>query len=385
MNADLSLDDDVARLYADLDARPVINAAGAYTILGGSQLSPGVLQAMADSNRYFADLKGLLLSSGTIIAERLGAEAALVTSGAAAALALASASCMTREHPEMLERLPDSRGIPNQVLTQRLTRQKYDRCIEFSGAHLIEYGGADGTSVEQLTDAIGPETVALHYFVPPDTLPGLLPLETVIEVGHACGLPVIVDAAGHTYPLDEMKRYARAGADLVCYASKYFNGPNSAGVLVGRKDLIDLAMTNSFIGFETSGQLTVGRPMKVDRQEVFAVVVALREWLSMDHEERWLGYAERCDLLLRSLAGSPGVREAYRISEREVPVPVVRDGVRLVLESEAAAQRVFERMRDGEPSIWVKAEDDHVNVSVAFCNDAEFEVVARRLREALEA
>src|SRR5262245_28823401 len=103
---------EAARLYAELGARPVINAAGAYTLLGGSQLSPGVLRAMHDSNRYFADMKSLIATSGEVIAGLLGAEAAMVTSGAAAALTLASAACLTREHPEKLEELPDASGIP---------------------------------------------------------------------------------------------------------------------------------------------------------------------------------------------------------------------------------------------------------------------------------
>ena len=377
-----ALDEGAAALYAELGARPVINAAGAYTVLGGSQLSPAVRQAMEEANRYYADMRSLLLSSGELVAGMLGAEAALVTSGGAAALALASAACLTREHPEMFERLPDTAAIPNEVLSQRLSRQKYDRCIEFSGAKLIEYGDEDGTSVDQLRAAIGPRTVAVHHFVPPAADPRLLPLDTVIEVAHAHGLPVIVDAAGHTYPLDELKHYARAGADLVAYAAKYFGGPHSTGLLVGREDLIDLALTNSFIGFETSGYLTIGRPMKVDRQEVFAAVVALREWLVMGHEERLLRYGERVETILEAVRGSRGV-EAYRISERETPLPVVRDGVRLILDGASAAEQLTQRLRDGEPCIWVHAAGREVSVSVGFCSDEEIAIVARRLREAL--
>ena len=101
-----ALGEGAAVLYAELGARPVINAVGAYTVLGGSQLSPAVRQAMEEANRYYADMRSLLLSSGELVAGMLGAEAALVTSGAAAALALASAACLTREHPEMFERPP---------------------------------------------------------------------------------------------------------------------------------------------------------------------------------------------------------------------------------------------------------------------------------------
>ena len=377
------IDRDAARLYARLGARPVINAAGAYTVLGGSQLSPGVRQAMEEANRYFADMKTLLGTSGAIIAGLLEAESALVTSGAAAALTLASAAILTKDHPERFELLPHTQGFPHEILTQRLSRQKYDRCVEFSGARLVEYGNGNGTTVDQLKAAISDDTVALHYFVPPGRESGLLPLETVIEVAHDRGLPVIVDAAGHTYPVDEMRKYVRAGADLVAYANKYFDGPHSTGTLVGRKDLVDLALTNSFVGFETSGYLTIGRPMKVDRQEIFATVVALQEWLAMDHEDRLLRYGERCDLVLHSLAGIAGI-DAYRISERETPLPVVREGVKIDMPSAAAAETVVQRLRDGDPCIWIRSEGSQVILSVGFCSDDEFGLVAHRLRTAME-
>ena len=116
--ADSLLDPDVTRLYAELGARPVINAAGAYTMLGGSQLSPGVRAAMDSANLYFADMRLLMESSGRVIAEMLGVEAAYVTAGAAAALALSVAACLTLDHRGYLERLPECDDIPNEVIVQ---------------------------------------------------------------------------------------------------------------------------------------------------------------------------------------------------------------------------------------------------------------------------
>jgi L-seryl-tRNA(Ser) seleniumtransferase len=239
-------------------------------------------------------MKGLLQSSGRLIAEMLEAEAAMVTSGAAAALALAAAACLTRDHPDYYERLPNTDGIPNEIVTQKSTRQKYDRCLTLTGARLEEVGSAAGTTVEELRAALSRQTVAVHYFVPLHGEP-VLALEKAVEVAHERCLPVIVDAAGMSFPVDNLRKYVRQGADLVCYAAKYFDAPHSTGLLVGRKDLVEVALVNSFIGFETSGYLTVGRAMKVDRQEIFATVVALREWLAMDHEARLLRYAEYSD------------------------------------------------------------------------------------------
>lgn len=368
-------------IFTDLGARPVINAGGAYTVLGGSRLSPSVRAAMEDANRRFVDMKGLITSSGRLIANLLDAEAAFVTSGAAAALAVAAAACLTRGHPDYFERLPDTEGIPNEIITQKSTRQKYDRCVTLTGAHLVEIGPPTGTTADELRAAIGPQTAAIHYFVAFRGEP-VLPIETVIEIAHERGIPVIVDAAGMTYPVDNLRRYARLGADLVCYAAKYFDAPHSTGLLVGSSEMVDLALINSFIGFETSGYLTIGRPMKVDRQEIVATVVALKEWLTMDHESRLLHYGERAGAILARIRDIPGI-EAWRISERETPIPVIRDGVRIRLASPEAATAVMQTLLAGEPSIAVRTEGPAVNVSVAFFDDADLDIVATRLREAL--
>jgi L-seryl-tRNA(Ser) seleniumtransferase len=133
-----TLQNDALRLYGELGARPVINAAGAYTLLGGSTLSPAVRAAMDTANLYFADMRALSESSGRVIAEMLDAEAALVTAGAAAALVLSVAACLTKDHPEYYERLPDATGIPNEVVVQKSTRQRYDRTLTIAGARIVE-------------------------------------------------------------------------------------------------------------------------------------------------------------------------------------------------------------------------------------------------------
>jgi L-seryl-tRNA(Ser) seleniumtransferase len=368
-------------LYAILGARPLINAGGAYTMLGGSILSPTVRAAMDAANYRFVEMKELLDSSGRIIAELLDAEAAYVTAGAAASLALSVAACLTLDHRDYLERLPDTDGIPNEVLVQANSRQKYDHVLTVPGARIVDVGDANGLTPEQLRKAIGPNTAAVHYFAQSKS-PGTPPVETVVEVAHAAGKPVIVDAAGLTYPLDNLRRFHRAGADLVCYAGKYFDAPQSTGLIVGRAHLVELATINGFVGFETSGFLTIGRPMKVDRQEIVGAVVALREWLAMDHEARFACYGERIDLILDALRGVPGLK-AQRISAVEVPAPTVRDGVRIDFDSEIRAAEVEAAVHDGEPGIFVRRYGPTLSVSVAFMNDGEAEIVARRLAEAL--
>jgi L-seryl-tRNA(Ser) seleniumtransferase len=376
---------DTHALYASLGARPVINAAGALTILGGSRLSPAVRAAMEAANHSFADMKSLLESSGAIVAGMLDAEAAYITSGAAASLTLSMAACLTRDHPDYLERLPDTDGIPNEVLVQRNSRQRYDECLRFAGARIIDVGDENGLTMPQLAEAMGPNTAAVHYFAQ-STSPGTPAIEDVVQTAHADGKPVIVDAAGLTYPLDNLRRFARAGADLVCYAAKYFDGPHSTGLIVGRKELVDMAALNGFIGFETSGTYTLGRPMKVDRQEIFACVVALREWLAMDHEARYSRYAADAEVVLGALKGIAGV-DAKLLSQAGAPVASLREGVAVQLANRSATA-VFEALRDGDPSIWVRTasgRDDFFTVSVGFLDGGDAELIAHRLRAVLSA
>jgi L-seryl-tRNA(Ser) seleniumtransferase len=336
---------------------------------------------MDAANYRFVDMKELLESSGRIIAEMLDAEAAYVTAGAAASLALSVAACLTLEHRDYLERLPDTQGIPNEILVQANSRQKYDHVLTVPGARIVDVGDANGLTADQLRDAIGPNTAVVHYFAQSKS-PGTPDIETVVEVAHAAGKPVIVDAAGLTYPVNNLRRFHRAGADLVCYAGKYFDAPQSTGLIVGRADLVELAAINGFVGFETSGFLTIGRPMKVDRQEMVGAVVALREWLAMDHEARFARYGERIDTIVAAIRDVPGLK-AQRISAIEQPPPTVRDGVRIDFETEISAATVETALLDGEPGIFVRRYGAALVLSVAFMNDGEAEIVARRLTEVL--
>jgi len=382
LTADEDLDVAAERLYRDLGTRPVINAAGAYTLLGGSVLSPGVRAAMDAANYRFSDMRDLLDAAGRRVAEMLGVEAAYVTSGAAGALVLAVAACLTLDHPEYVERLPDTSGIPNEVVVQRNLRQRYDRCLSIPGARIVEAGDERGMTLAQLSEAIRPSTAAVFYLAPARA--GAPPIEAVIEVCQRRNLPLIVDAAGLTYPVEELSKYARLGADLVCYAGKYFDAPQSTGLLLGRNNLVEAAARNGFVAFEREDNRAFGRPMKLDRQEVFGCVVALREWLAMDHEARFAAYGRRIGAILDALRSLPV--EAYRISERETPAPTVRDGVRIHLDSPAAAARLVEALRDGEPCIWTRVDDRDpaaVNLSVAFLRDGDEHRIARSLKEAL--
>jgi len=376
-------------IYSELGVQPVINAAGAYTLIGGSTLSPTVRAAMEEANRSFVEMRALLEASGRIIADLLDAEAALVTSGGAGALALSAAACLTGTDLEKISRLPDTAGMKNEILIQAGNHTRYESCVTVPGSRLVEVGSPEKTTADDLIKAIGPTTAAIHYLAYGEG-PACLSLADTIEIGHANGVPVIVDAAGQTYPVDNLRKYARMGADLVCYAGKYFDAPHSTGLITGRADLVEAAAMNSFIGFETLNVAAIGRPMKVDRQEIVGVVAALREWLAMDHEQRFQKYASRVELLLNAVGERAGV-EASRISQLE-PVlanlnyPVVREGIRILFDPAVAgvsAEAVCRKLKEGTPSIWTVAASEVLLLSVAFFSDGDEEIVAQRLREAL--
>ena len=296
------------RIYQEFGVAPVINASGFnLTVLGGRILSPQVSQAMADANRYYVDMRALLASSGRIIANLMGAEAAYVTTGSCSGMALGTAACIAGTDPEKAARLPDVEGMKHEVIVQKMHRNKYDRCVTVAGGKLIGVGDESGTTQEQIEAAIGDKTAAILYVGTPSGRPGSMDLKQVLHVAKKHGIPVIADAAGQVYPLERMKAFPAMGVDITTHSGKYFGGPNSTGFVCGRQDLIDAVAMHSFIGFEYGPPRTFGRPMKIDRQEVIAIVVALREWLTMDHEQRFKTYKRRAERLQKELQGVPNI------------------------------------------------------------------------------
>ena len=276
------------KVWENVGVKPVINGNGHVTVLGGARLSPRVWQAMEDANPYFVDMRDLLHSTGEIIAPMVGAEAAFVTSGGSAALNLATAACITGDDLEKIERLPHSEGMKNEVVILNRMKQmgyRYWRCFETAGGRLQWVGSEENGTVDDMERAITENTAALHYLGRAPQRGGVPSVEDVIALGNKHNIPVIVDAAGETWPVDGLSKFAAAGADLVAYAAKYFNAPHSTGILCGKKELIDIAFKHTFVGFQY-GTMGIGRGYKIERHEIVAVVEGLKEWLSMDHEER---------------------------------------------------------------------------------------------------
>jgi D-glucosaminate-6-phosphate ammonia-lyase len=365
-------------IYEEIGLTPVINAVGHVTVLGGSTPSPRVKAAMAQAERSYIDMAQLHAKAGETIAQLLGAEAAYVTSGAAAALALGTAACIAGKDPEKIARLPHTEGMKNRVVIQKVQRYHYEHVTTIPGATLVDAGDDTGTQPEQLRAALGPDTAAVLYPAHLEGRPGALSLGQTVEIAHAQGVPVLVDAAGQVYPIAKMLSYPKSGADLICYGAKYIGSVHSSGILCGKRDLVESAVMQGFIGYETVSRGTAfGRPMKLDRQEIVAVVVALQEWLSLDHERRLAALERRLTTIGRRLEGRPGVALEY----------LHRDGVSprvLQIRLDPAAARVdartlAQRLREGNPMVYVGAGADAITINPTTLSDEEAQIVGQRI------
>ena len=371
--------DTYAQLYRDLGATPVINAAGNQTVIGGSRISPGVQEAMVAANRYYVSMDELFHSTGEMIANMLGTEAAFVTPGCGAALALAAASCMSVGDAGRMEQLPHTNGIPNQFLFQRRQKYHYQRCLTTFGGHIVMVGTQNGTTVEQLDDSITEQTAGIHYFASGDSDPSILDLDGILDVAGRHDLPVTIDAAYQVYPLNTMKAYAQTPNALIGFGTKDIGACNSTGILCGKKELVEAAYEHSFIGFETSELETVGRPLKLDRQEVVAVVVALQEWLAMDHEARIADHWRKADHIMSRLDGV-----AHVITARHVEDNSLSNGVMLTIDEVGlgkSAVQVVAELKAGDPSIWTRATGNQIRIAVAHLIEDEVDIVIDRFRK----
>ena len=293
-------------IYERLGVTKRVNGAGLLTRLGGSLMAPEVLDAMREAAGSFVDMAELQTRASAIIATHTGAEAGIVTSGAAAAMTLATAACLTRLDVAQMERLPDTDGMPNEVIMFRAHRTGYDHAIRAAGARIVEVGfndrtvgsGVRGFEGWEFEAAIGPNTAAIGYAANPTRQP---PLAAVAAVARKHNLPVIVDAAAQLPPKANLKHFIAEGASLVAYSGgKAIHGPQGTGILCGQKDLVAAALIQQLdmdILAETwmppVGLLDsffkdrlphhgLGRGFKVDKESIAGLLVALESFVVAD-------------------------------------------------------------------------------------------------------
>ena len=323
-------------------------------MLVGSTPPPEVSEAMERASSAWVPLMELEEKAGQAIAKRLNVPATYITSGAASALTLATAAFMAGDDDDKIQQLPNTTGMKNEILIQKRQRYWYDRCLELAGAKLVEFGSEEKTTPEDLEKAIGPNTAAVHFVASeqsPD--PQAISGEETIEIARAHGVPVLVDSAGQIYPLDLVGKYVRLGADFQCIAAKYMGAPHSTGLALGTEDTISKLSLQSFAAYEGRRIRGIGRPQKVDRQEMIGVVAAVNLWMTMNHEDRLADIERRCQTMISLLKGIPGVS----VEMIENVIGHMPFGVKLRVDSVVTGMTVediVDELKEGDPPIWTR-------------------------------
>ena len=361
-------------VYERIGARPVINAGGNTTLWGGSTPSPEVMQAMLEAGESFVEMEEVLAASGDHLAKLLGVEAAYPTAGCYAALVLSTAACLTGNNPDKMEQLPDTTGMKDEIVLQQCQRYGYDRAYTVPGSKLVLAGDDNGCTLNELEAAIGPNTAAVAYLVQVDQRASSVSLEDAVDLAHSHGLPAIADAAAQIYPLDYLRRNAQS-ADLVCFGGKYMGAPHSTGLACGKKDMIEAVTAHGFIG-----PRPLGRGMKMDRQEIVGLTVAIESWVNADHEQRLVNYGVKFDVIEEALKGASGVKETKVVPTDNfysLMLNVVLDTQKLGKN----AEQVNQELLDGSPRIRLSVADgdDTLAINVHTLNDGEEQTIADRI------
>lgn len=366
-------------VYSSLGVRPAINAAGPRTIMGGSRVSPTVQAAADAANRHFVVMEDLQRRSGELVAEKLGSEMGLVTPGCAAAMNLAVASIMAGTDPVKIAQLPDSTGMKDEIIIQKCQRYSYDRALTLCGAKLIEVGN-ESTTKEEIEAAITSQTLALH-FLATEQHKQCLTFEEMRDIAHSHDLPIIVDAASVVFPLETMRYFPSHGADLVCYGAKYFGSFHGTGLLAGKRKYLESAHLQTFVSFETLQNRALGRPMKLDRQDIVATMTAMTEWWEMDHEERQAEMEARGKTVMGALVDKPFLSAEWVTGPSTI---LQRVELETNADSPKTVEEIKEELKNGEESIECYLTDGVLTLTVNQLYEGEAEILAARLQEILQ-
>ena len=362
-------------IYDDLGIRRVINASATLTRLGGSRMPGPVIAAMADASGAFVQLDELQQRVGARIAEMTGNEACYVSSGAAAGLLLATAACIAGTDLAAMARFPHIAGR-NEVIVHASQRNGYDYAIRTTGATMVEIGSAEGTSLGDLEQAFSERTACVAYFAGAHFARGALPLEDVIAAAHARGIPVIVDAAAQVPPISNLWRFTRdMGADVAVFSGgKGLRGPQSAGLVLGKPEIIAACRANG------SPNHSIGRPMKVGKEELVGMLAAVEWSLAQDEEALLAGYEAMVDFWLGGLQGIAGV-SLERGFPSEAGQPHSRAIVRLESASAPDRDALVSALLAGDPAIAVSPiGDDAIALNPQTVEPGEERLVLEALR-----
>lgn len=371
--------------YQKLGVTPFINAAGTYTILSASTMPDQVQAAVALAAQKPVHLMELHKAAGEYLARRLRCEGALVTSGAAAAIKLATAACITRGNKSAVVNIPtDMQGLKNEVIVQKAHHYDYDHAIRDCGARFV-----DVETLDEYERAFSERTVMTQFFNAAEG--GRISREDWVRVAHKHGIPCFNDAAADVPPISNLWNYTDMGFDLVAFSGgKGIRGPQCTGLLLGKKDLIDAAQLNN-----SPSSNTIGRGMKVGKEEIIGLVAAVDWFLAQDDAAMEAEYRKRAALVAERVQTVPSVEARIFVPPVANHVPhllITYDRNRIKL----TATEVMQRMREGNPRIELNPATgggpasaglpgggNAIVVGVWMLQPSEDQIVARRLHEVL--
>lgn len=361
-------------LFKELDIEPIINCRGTVTILSGTLMMPEVVDAINATATEFAPLNEVQEKVGAKIAEMLRCEAAMVTSGAAGAMTLGTAACITGTNQELIRELPNIPGPRREVIMQRSHRFGYDHAVRNCGVKIVEVEGP-----EEMERAINENTVmALFYNAAGRSS---VSHEEFVAICKRNNIVSFIDAAADVPPVENLFRFTEMGYDLVTFSGgKAIRGPQSAGLLFGRKDLIEAAKLN-----HSPNGNTIGRGMKVNKEEMFGMYVALDSYLKRDHESEWNEWVERTRTIASMVEQVPTVRGETHVH----PGPANHfPGLRITWDQNRVRitpRQVVQQLMEGKPSIHASGSNEVLSIAVITMKPEHVEIVGRRVREVLQS
>jgi uncharacterized pyridoxal phosphate-dependent enzyme len=359
--------------FRDLGVRPFINAAGTYTAMTASLMPREVMEAIEYASRHYVMLDELHDKVGERIATLLHTEGAMVTSGAAAALTLGTAAVLTGTDRQKIVDLPTLAGMKSEVIVQKAHRFGYEHAVRNCGVTLVEV-----ETPEDVDRAVNEKT-AMMLFYNNNNREGQIQDDGFVLLGKKHRIPTLNDAAADVPPVENLWKYTKMGFDLVAFSGgKGLRGPQSAGLLLGRKELIAAARLNG----SPNGN-TIGRGLKVNKEEIVGMLAALERYLALDHAAERRDFDKRADTIRRSAAAVSGVSAEIFVPEVANHVPHVRISWNAAAKGITPPQAVT-ALREGDPSIGTRWERDALVIGVWMMRPGEDKIVARRLREVLE-
>ncbi len=367
-------------IYESVGVRPLINCRGTLTIVGGSIELPQVRAAMEAASRYHVHIDELMEGVGNRLAELTGAEWGIVTAGCAAGMAHVTAACVAGGNPDRHVRIPNLQGFDkDEVIIPKHSRNVYDAAVRNVGVTVLE-----PSTVQELEAAFGPRTAMIYFFSGQRAESSPLPLEVVAAKAKEKNVPVFVDAAAEMLTIPNL--HLQKGATVVGYSGgKCLRGPQCAGLMIGRKDLLKAAWVQSapHHGF--------GRPMKIGKEEIIGMLAAVETWVKRDHQGEWKMWLSWLDRIARRAVSVPGVKTSVRepagINNHSPSLQISWDPARLNLLGPEASEELY----NGNPRIALGGGGGRGQASggasisiTAFQMQAhEVEIVADRIYEVL--